>query len=291
MSSQEAATDGEKAVKEMIQAIDEINESNSAIMAEIDRGNKRISEIVEVITEISQKTKVINDIVFQTKLLSFNASVEAAKAGEHGKGFAVVAEEIGNLAQMSGKASKEIAEMLNASIQRVNGIVRDTSEKVQSFVKSGKTKVEAGTVVANRCGDVLTEVVKNVKEVSRMISNISLAAKDQAQGMNEIANAMLQLDTVTNQNTSVVNDTANYSSQLSTQSETLRTTLRELARNVLLLSADSVGSERDLKSDEARGGKVIGLDRHVRKKIQRKNRYQTVEYEIPSEEDSEFEDV
>ena len=59
--------------------------------------NKEIQEIVKVIAEIGNKTKVINDIVFQTKLLSFNASVEAARAGENGKGFAVVAEEVGKL--------------------------------------------------------------------------------------------------------------------------------------------------------------------------------------------------
>jgi methyl-accepting chemotaxis protein len=78
-------------------------------MNQINYSNEQMSEIVKVIQEIETKTKVINDIVFQTKLLSFNASVEAARAGEQGKGFAVVAEEVGNLAQMSGNAAKEIS--------------------------------------------------------------------------------------------------------------------------------------------------------------------------------------
>ena len=73
-----------------------------------------------LISEIGNKTKVINDIVFQTKLLSFNASVEAARAGEHGKGFSVVAEEVGNLAHMSGNSAKEITQLLESSINRVN---------------------------------------------------------------------------------------------------------------------------------------------------------------------------
>lgn len=102
----------------MIHSITEISESNDRIMSQVADGNRKISEIVQVISEIGNKTKVINDIVFQTKLLSFNASVEAARAGEHGKGFAVVAEEVGNLAQMSGNAAKEISDMLNGSVSR-----------------------------------------------------------------------------------------------------------------------------------------------------------------------------
>ncbi|EQC49763.1 methyl-accepting chemotaxis protein [Bacteriovorax sp. DB6_IX] len=91
-----------------------IKNSNEAILTTTSEGNKKINEIVSVINEISEKTKVINDIVFQTKLLSFNASVEAARAGEHGKGFAVVAEEVGNLAQMSGKAAEEMVKFLES---------------------------------------------------------------------------------------------------------------------------------------------------------------------------------
>lgn len=71
--------------------------------------NKKITEITKVISEVAAKTQVINEIVFKTKLLSFNASVEAARAGDQGRGFSVVAEEVGNLAKMSGDAAKEIS--------------------------------------------------------------------------------------------------------------------------------------------------------------------------------------
>ena len=102
-NSEKVAVKGKESVDNMIQAITEISDSNSEIMDAMNQSNKEMAEIVNVIAEIGEKTKVINDIVFQTKLLSFNASVEAARAGEHGKGFSVVAEEVGNLAQMSGK--------------------------------------------------------------------------------------------------------------------------------------------------------------------------------------------
>ncbi len=127
--SQEHAREGKMAVEKMISAMGEINQSNNSIMEQVENSNKQITEIVDVIKEIGAKTKVINDIVFQTKLLSFNASVEAARAGEMGKGFAVVAEEVGNLAAMSGNAAKEISDLLDNSIHKVETIVHETKEK------------------------------------------------------------------------------------------------------------------------------------------------------------------
>ena len=224
--SKKVAAEGYDAVTQMIQAIDHISDSNNKIVAEIDTSNGRITNIVKVIMEISNKTKVINDIVFQTKLLSFNASVEAARAGEHGKGFAVVAEEIGNLAQMSGNASREISEMLQGSIKKVNGIVEDTSTKVRGLVHEGKEKVNVGIKVAHRCGEILQEVVSSVTLVNDMISEISHASQEQALGMNEIAQAMAQLDTATQQNADTAQNLAEYSANISAQTERFGETLK-----------------------------------------------------------------
>lgn len=135
--SRDNANKGQQVVVNMIHAIDDINTSNKNIMLQINESNQQISEIVNVIKEIATKTKVINDIVFQTKLLSFNASVEAARAGEQGKGFAVVAEEVGSLAQMSGNAADEISVLLDNSIHKVDSIVRSTQEKVEVLIKEG----------------------------------------------------------------------------------------------------------------------------------------------------------
>jgi methyl-accepting chemotaxis protein len=149
-SSRQAAEQGQQSVQEMMQAINDISQSNAAIMTQVEDGNRQISEIVKVIAEIGNKTKVINDIVFQTKLLSFNASVEAARAGEHGKGFAVVAEEVGNLAHMSGSAAKEISEMLESSIRKVEGIVSDTKTRVERLVVEGRYRHRGGPAL-QRC--------------------------------------------------------------------------------------------------------------------------------------------
>lgn len=220
--SMSSATKGQKVVVNMIHAIDDINNSNKNIMSQINYSNDQISEIVNVIKEIGNKTKVINDIVFQTKLLSFNASVEAARAGEQGKGFAVVAEEVGNLAQMSGNAANEISIMLENSIHKVESIVKDTKEKVGILIKEGVLKVEAGTQIAKECGDVLEEIVINTGKVTKMTDEISIACQEQSLGVQEITRAMNQLDQVTQTNSTSSEEAASAAEELSAQSVSLK---------------------------------------------------------------------
>jgi len=220
--SQQTAARGQETVELMIRSISEINDANTNIMQQIEHSNSQINEIVHVITEIGNKTKVINEIVFQTKLLSFNASVEAARAGEYGKGFAVVAEEVGNLAEMSGNAAKDISTMLDASIKKVEGIVQETSSSVQRLISQGKEKVETGTRVAGDCGNILAEIVKNIDSVTHMATEISAASKEQAQGITEISKAMAQLDQVTQQNSASSEEAASAAEELSAQAETLK---------------------------------------------------------------------
>lgn len=226
--SHKKAEEGRASVDQMLSSMDEISQSNEAILTQINESNRQMADIVKVIQDIGNKTKVINEIVFQTKLLSFNASVEAARAGEHGKGFAVVAEEVGNLAQMSGNAAKEITEMLDASISKVEGIVRDTQQKVEVLVQSGKEKVESGVTVARQCSDVLNEIVQNVSRVSGLSQEISQAAKEQAEGVSEINKALSQLDTVTQQNAATSEEAASAAEELSAQAESLKSSVGDL---------------------------------------------------------------
>jgi methyl-accepting chemotaxis protein len=220
--SMASATKGQKVVVNMIHAIDDINVSNKNIMNQINHSNEQISQIVNVIKEIEAKTKVINDIVFQTKLLSFNASVEAARAGEQGKGFAVVAEEVGNLAQMSGNAANEISVLLQNSIHKVESIVKDTKEKVEALVKEGSVKVEMGSEIAKQCGEVLEEIVTHTGKVTKMTDEISTACQEQSLGVQEITRAMNQLDQVTQTNATTSEETASSAEQLSAQAISLK---------------------------------------------------------------------
>ncbi|MEA9356957.1 methyl-accepting chemotaxis protein [Bacteriovorax sp. PP10] len=220
--SKRQAERGRTVVEEMVQSMSLINDSNNNIMNQINKSNEQMGEIVKVIQEIETKTKVINDIVFQTKLLSFNASVEAARAGEQGKGFAVVAEEVGNLAQMSGNAAKEISEMLASSVHKVEAIVHETRSSVDGLIADGKEKVRNGTKVAEECGEVLAEIVANVSNVATMANEISVASDEQSKGIQEITKAMGQLDQVTQTNAQTSEQAAHSAEQLSVQAVSLK---------------------------------------------------------------------
>ena len=230
--SQTKAEEGRQAVEEMMKSMNEISDSNEAIVNQVNKSNQEMSEIIRVIEEIGNKTKVINEIVFQTKLLSFNASVEAARAGEHGKGFAVVAEEVGNLAQMSGNAAKEITAMLDTSIAKVDSIVKNSKSGVEALVEQGKQKVESGITVARQCSSVLEEIVQNVSGVTNLAQEISRATKEQSQGVGEINKAIGQLDIVTQQNSATSEETAKAAAELSHQAETMKAAVDELVATV-----------------------------------------------------------
>ncbi|APJ03679.1 HAMP domain-containing methyl-accepting chemotaxis protein [Silvanigrella aquatica] len=202
-NSEIAVKNGEKIVFQLINCIKKIKNSNSEIISQVDHGNKKIKEIIKLISEISAKTSVINDIVFQTKLLSFNASVESARAGEHGKGFSVVAEEIGNLAKISGEAAKDINLMLADSIDRVEKIIFETTSEVDKSFKIGNENIEESNQIANNCAVVMKETVENVILVNKSVIDISLATKEQEYGISEIVSAINDLEKTTNNNLNI----------------------------------------------------------------------------------------
>lgn len=223
---------GKQLVGHMIEAVGQISDSNHRIMTQVNESNVRFSEIVKVIEEIDVKTRVINDIVFQTKLLSFNASVEAARAGEHGKGFAVVAEEVGNLAAMSGNAAKEISGLLSTSIAKVNEIVNETKGKVEGMIAEGQEKVEVGTRVAMQCEEIFSHIVQTISSVKQLTGEISSASREQSQGVEEITRAITELDQVTQKNAATSTMVAQAAQSVAAQSDVIRSSLMAVAAAV-----------------------------------------------------------
>ncbi len=232
VQSQSIAEKGQASVQQMIQSMVEIDESNQEIINQVKKSNGQISEIVKVISEIGEKTKIINDIVFQTKLLSFNASVEAARAGEQGKGFAVVAEEVGKLATMSGNAAKEITDMLDQSIKKVESIVAETNESVTSLITKGEGKVRFGTKIANECGEALTEIVESISSVTVLASEISTASLEQSKGVQEITKAISEMDRTTQENAHASAESAKAAALLTGEAEALELMVIELISTV-----------------------------------------------------------
>jgi len=297
-SNAKASQQGNESVQEMIGAIGEIKKTNDEILDQMQSSNTEFGAIVKIISEIGEKTKVINDIVFQTKLLSFNASVEAARAGEHGKGFAVVAEEVGNLAQMSGNAASEISTMLTNSIQRVNEIVEKTTKKVDQLVEVGKDKVSLGQSTAEKCREALANIAVNAKQVEGMVAEIANASKEQAQGVQEINKAISQLDQVTQQNTAVAQNGSVQAEQLSSESRELRgaVSLLELMVSGAVshheefdsgVSKNNVIKMETFQSPERR---TPSIKEHQYSKSQGLSKKAVGSDYVPSSDDSEFED-
>lgn len=228
IKSKDSAERGQQIVETMLSAMDEISINNQELSQQMRDTNNQLTEITKLIHEISSKTQVINDIVFQTKLLSFNAAVEAARAGEYGNGFAVVADEIGKLAQRSGAAAKEITKMLQDSVGRVEFIIKDTKTKVDKTMVTSKQKINFGVEKARLCQDALSEIYTNVTCVDTLVLEITEASKEQSLGVEQFANAMNQLESVTDQNSSVAQTSSTAGEQLRRQSTTINGIVKNL---------------------------------------------------------------
>lgn len=227
------ARKGKETVEKMIGSIDEISKSNEEIVSQIKDSNEEIKSIINVINEISEKTKVINDIVFQTKLLSFNASVEAARAGENGKGFAVVAEEVGKLAELSGESAKDINQLLEKSNANVKNIISKTQDRIEHIAIMSKQKINDGVTVANECGELLDEIVEGADKVKLMMVELLDASRQQSEGIKNISDAMGMLQTTTQNNNNSVNMMAANTERLFKETVELSSNTNELKKEVL----------------------------------------------------------
>ena len=205
-SASAKAEDGQKTMLKLVAAMETIQESNV-----------QLQNIAVIINQINTKTAVINDIVSKTELLSLNASIESARAGEYGKGFAVVAEEVGNLAKISGKSANEIQELITASQEQVNKILGLTKERV-----------DEGKKVTAEAQESFLKISDYITTMSNVIQQISEATKEQEIGVRQIAGAMSQIDKATRDSQSAVGATAESSSTLVEQSTKLDKTAHDI---------------------------------------------------------------
>ncbi|TCW46609.1 methyl-accepting chemotaxis protein [Phytobacter diazotrophicus] len=160
----------------------------------------RMKEISESSTKIKDITSVINSIAFQTNILALNAAVEAARAGEQGRGFAVVAGEVRNLAQRSAQAAKEIETLINASV----------------------SQIEEGTRQVDLAGETMIGIVNSVTQVKDLMQEIAAASDEQDRGISQIATAMTEMDTTTQQNAALVQESSAAANSLEEQATKLQ---------------------------------------------------------------------
>lgn len=224
--------EGQEAMSHLLHSIELITEGNNQIENQIIANNQKMEEIILTISNINDRTKVINDIVFQTKLLSFNASVEAARAGEAGKGFAVVAEEVGNLAQMSGKASQDISQLLEASSEQVKKIITISQTEIDKLMINSKKNIEQGVQTSQLCAGLIEEMVEQSKQILNLSESIDSASSEQAKGVHEISSALSSLSHANNEILTASENSAKSAEDLSKEANELDSFVHELSRVV-----------------------------------------------------------
>jgi methyl-accepting chemotaxis protein len=195
-----AVKSGQQALQKMQESIEGIRETNQEMNIVINENGTELSVILKIFEQTTARAAIINDIVFQTKLLSFNASVEASRAGEHGKGFSVVAEEIGNLASSSGEAAKQITQLLEDGGTQVRNIVAKTSSSMLAVAAKIQDRVQHGEASVELSLKKLEEISGRSNQVSDLVENSSNAISEQARGINEITTAVHDLNQVTQEN-------------------------------------------------------------------------------------------
>lgn len=257
---------GRRVVEQMAQSLGAIEASNEDVLTRVNAGNERLAQVIQVITEISEKTKVIHEIVFQTRLLSFNASVEAARAGEHGKGFTVVAQEVGNLAEMSGKAAAEIGRMVDSSKAKVDALIQETRSSVETLVQSGRAKVQEGIEVSKQSAKLFDEIVKRVEEVTQMSAGIALSSEEVLKGVDEVNKAMTRLGGSSAQISHAADQSASGARSLGEESEILAEVVQELSVRIL-------GGEGALHQSPPEGEAEQRRQDAIKRAIQTRNTY------------------
>ncbi len=208
-------------------AIEDISQNNIEVIREMNNTNKEVSEIVKVIEEIEIKTSIINDIVFQTKLLAFNASVEAARAGEHGKGFAVVAEEVGNLSNRSGQAAKDISTLLNNGVSRIKRLVTESDLKVKKLSDEGEVKVSSSKIVVSESRHVLDNLLLNAENIKDMVNEISISSSQQSEATASASNSFAAIGVSIKENLLIAENSTAQSNLLRGQSEQLAVVIHD----------------------------------------------------------------
>lgn len=228
---EETSSSMERLTTTVKQNAENAKNANQLVSSAVDlatKGGDVVSHVVETMgsikessAKISEIITVIDGIAFQTNILALNAAVEAARAGEQGRGFAVVASEVRTLAQRSANAAKEIKDLIDDSV----------------------TKVNAGGILVDEAGVTMGEIVHSVKNVASLMNDITNASEEQSHGIASINEAITKMDEMTQQNATLVEQSANSAKSMQEQ-------VSRLLETVSIFRIEESGTHHSTKNKE-----------------------------------------
>jgi methyl-accepting chemotaxis protein len=218
-------------------------------MTSIRNSNTQLEKVTQIIEAISSKTSIINDIVFKTQLLSFNASIEAARAGQHGRGFAVVAEEVGSLAELSGTAAREIDALLGESAREVAGIITSLKERVKT-----------GDDVSQEAVATFSFVTQEIGKVSEQIGEILACGQEQSKGVQQTVVAMAELNSLAQESSELSRKTNVAGSGLSKEVKNLGQVISTVTQ--MFLGGESKGKSAPQKAVSVKPQSYAPVEAH-----------------------------
>lgn len=222
-SLEETASSMEELTATVRQNAEHAREANalaSTALEATSRGSEVVNEVVDKMRGIAQSSdkiaeiiSVIDGIAFQTNILALNAAVEAARAGEQGRGFAVVAGEVRGLAQRSAQSAKEIKTLISESVAEIQG----------------------GSALVEHAGEAMSNVSASISRVTQMMAEISASSLEQSTGIEQVNQAVVQMDEMTQQNAALVEEAAAAAASLHQQTQELKKAVAvfEISESVL----------------------------------------------------------
>ena len=206
------ATEADSLMKDSAAVVSSATGSMLSLTAAID-------EISQASEETSKIIKTIDEIAFQTNLLALNAAVEAARAGEAGTGFAVVADEVRNLAMRAADAAKNTAELIEGTV----------------------AKVKKGSELVNQTGESFEAIAVSSNKARELVSEIAAASNEQAQGVEQINAAVIDVEKVTQQNAASAEESASASEEMSAQAQQMQSMVADMVALVEGRAHDKTG--------------------------------------------------